>query len=83
MNKRDSDTQRLVKLYFRRKPHPKKRGAEVVDVNGDGVALCKRCCEELKDDSGHGNLRNHIATKRDDYRDALAEQSDWRRQEGQ
>ena len=69
MDKRDSDTQRLVKLYFRCKPHPKKKGAEVVDVNGDGMAFCKRCCEEFKDNSGHGNLYNHIATKHDDYRD--------------
>ena len=74
MDKRDSDTQRLVKLYFRCKPHPKKKGAEVVDVNSDGMAFCKRCCEEFKDNSGHGNLYNHIATKHDDYRDVLAEQ---------
>ena len=74
MDKRDSDTQRLGKLYFRCKPHPKKKGAEVVDVNGDGMAFCKRCCEEFKDNCGHGNLYNHIATKHDDYRDVLAEQ---------
>ena len=38
------------------------------------MAFCKRCCKEFKDNDGHGNLYNHIATKHDDYRDVLAEQ---------
>ena len=39
MDKQESDTQKLVKLYFRCKPHPEKKDAEVVGVSGDGMAL--------------------------------------------
>ena len=69
MDKRESDTQKLVKLYFKCKSHPKKKDAEVVDVNDNGMAFCKRCWEEFKENNGHGNLYNHIATKHDDYKD--------------
>ena len=73
---REVDTQKVVKLYFRCKPNPKKKDAQVVDVDvtGDGMAFCKRFCEEYKDNNGYGNLYNHIATNHDDYKDVLAEQ---------
>ena len=47
--------------------------AEVVDVDGDGKAFCKRCCEEFKDNGGHGNLHNHIITKHEEYKQVLLE----------
>ena len=45
----------------------------MVDVNGDGMAFCKRCCEGFKDNGGHGNLHNHIITKHEEYKQVLLE----------
>ena len=66
-SKEIGDNQILVKIFFRTKDDPRKKGKRCVELNDQGQAYCLRCQDWYADNSGHGNLYNHIIRNHDDW----------------